>query len=230
MNLEQIGDEIWIANGPTVPFYGFPYPTRMTLVRLDDGEIWVWSPVELDAQLRSEVGALGPVRHLVSPNKIHHLFLGKWAQAWPEARLYASPGLAARRRDLTFYAELGDTPDPAWKGQIDQVLIGGSFVMNEVVFFHRRSATCLVCDLVQRHDPDSLSGWKGTLMRLDGLVGADGSTPREWRLTFLDRTRARAAARTALGWEPERLVIAHGEWARTNGAAALRHGLRWLHP
>ena len=24
---------------------------------------------------------LGPVRHLVSPNKIHHLFLGEWAQA-----------------------------------------------------------------------------------------------------------------------------------------------------
>ena len=36
MQLEKIGDEIWIANGPTVSFYGFPYPTRMALVRLDD--------------------------------------------------------------------------------------------------------------------------------------------------------------------------------------------------
>jgi len=230
MLLEQVGEKIWIANGPTVSFYGFPYPTRMALVRLDNRDLWVWSPVDLDSQLRSDVEALGPVRHVVSPNKIHHLFLGEWAQAWPEASLYASPGLAPRRKDLAFDAELEGTPDPAWHGQIDQVVIGGSFAMNEVVFFHRRSATCLVCDLVQRHDPNAHSGWKGALMRLDGLVGADGSTPREWRLTFLDRARARAAARTALSWKPERLVIAHGDWARKDGTAALRHGLRWLHP
>ncbi len=230
MKLEQIGEKIWIADGPAVSFYGFPYPTRTAMVRLDSGDLWVWSPIELDSQLRAEVDDLGPVRHLVSPNKIHHLFLGAWADAWPEARLYASPGLARRRRDLTFYAELGNTPDAAWEGQIDQVVIGGSVVMNEVVFFHRRSATCLVCDLVQRHAPSTQTGWKGALMRFDGLVGADGSTPREWRLSFLDRARARGAARIALSWEPESLVIAHGEWARTGGTDALRHGLRWLRP
>ena len=37
----------------------------------------------------------------------------------------------------------------------------------------------------------------GALMRLDGLVGPDGSTPRELRASFLSRGRARAALRTA---------------------------------
>lgn len=230
MNLQQIGDEIWIADGPTVSFYGFPYPTRMALVRLDNGDLWVWSPVDLDSNLRDDVEALGPVRHLVSPNKIHHLFLGVWAEAWPAAELHASPGLARRRRDLDFDAVLGDDPPPAWDGQIDQVVFRGSFAMEEVVFFHRRSSTCLVCDLVQRHDPAEQSGWKGLLMRLDGLVGATGSTPREWRLSFLNRSRAQTAAETALSWQPERLVIAHGDWAPTGGADVLRTGLRWLDP
>jgi hypothetical protein len=230
MALQNIGDEIWIADGPTVSFYGFPYPTRMAIVRLGNGDLWVWSPIALDPTLRSTIDGLGTVRHLVSPNKIHHLFLGEWAEAWPEARLYASPGLARRRRDLMFSAELGEAPEPAWDGQIDQVVIGGSVVMNEVVFFHRRSSTCLVCDLVQRHDPSGQTGWKRCAMRLDGLVGPDGSTPREWRLTFLDRARARAAVRTALSWAPEQLVIAHGRWARTDGTAALRNSLRWLRP
>ena len=230
MHLKKIADEIWIADGPTVSFYGFPYPTRMALVRLANGDLWVWSPVDLDAELRSEVDALGPVRHLVSPNKIHHLFLGVWAEAWPEARLYASPGLVPRRKDLHFDAELGDIPDPTWDGQIDQVVVRGSFAMEEVLFFHRRSSTCLVCDLIQRHDKKKQSGWKGCLMRLDGLVGPDGSTPREWRLSFVNRARARTALETALRWQPEHLVIAHGEWAPTDGAAALRHGLRWLRP
>jgi hypothetical protein len=230
MPLQPIADEIWIAEGPDVSFYGFPYPTRMAVVRLDGGDLWVWSPTALDGRLRTEVEALGPVRHLASPNKIHHLFLGEWAEAWPDARVYASPGLASRRPDLEFDAELGDEPDPAWDGQIDQVVIGGSLFMDEVVFFHRRSSTCLVCDLVQRHDPARQTGWKGWLMRLDGLVGADGSTPREWRLSYIHRARARAAAETAISWQPERLVIAHGEWAPRDGAAVLRNGLRWLVP
>lgn len=228
MQLQNIGDEIWIADGPTVSFYGFPYPTRMALVRLADGTLWVWSPVDLDTELRREVEALGSVRHLVSPNKIHHLFLGVWAEAWPEARLVAPPGLARRRDDLRFHAELSDEPEPAWQGQIDQVVVGGSLAMDEVLFFHRRSSTCLVGDLIQRHDPARLSGWKGWLMRLDGLVGDEGSTPREWRLSFVHRSRARDAVETALSWRPQRLVIAHGQWCPRDGTAELRRGLRWL--
>jgi hypothetical protein len=230
MALQAIGEEIWIADGPTVSFYGFPYPTRMVLVRLEGGDLWAWSPVALDPELRAEVERLGPVRHLVSPNKIHHLFLGEWAEAWPEASLHASPGLARRRPDLEFASELGDRPDPAWEGQIDQAVVGGGLAMDEVLFFHRRSSTCLVCDLIQRHDPATATGWKGWLMRLDGLVGPAGSTPREWRASFLRRSRARAAARRAVAWQPERLVIAHGEWVPSGGTEALRRGLRWLKP
>jgi len=228
--LKKIGEEIWIADGPTVSFYGFPYPTRMAVVRLTGGDLWVWSPVGLSDELAAEVESLGAVRHLVSPNKIHHLFLGEWAARWPEAEIYASPGLAKKRPDLHFKAELDDYPPALWEGQIDQVVFRGSPFMDEVVFFHRASSTCLVCDLVQRHDPANQTGWKGWLMRLDGLVGAGGSTPREWRASFIPRTRARRALETALAWHPDKLVIAHGEWAPSNGADALRRGLSWLKP
>ena len=230
MALQKIGEEIWIADGPTVSFYGFPYPTRMAVVRLGGGDLWVWSPVGLSDELAADVEALGAVRHLVSPNKIHHLFLGEWAARWPEAEIYASPGLAKKRRDLQFVAELDDHPPAAWVNQIDQVVFRGSPFMDEVVFFHRASSTCLVCDLVQRHDPAHQTGWKGWLMRLDGLVGADGSTPREWRASFIPRTRARRALKTALAWNPDELVIAHGEWAPSNGADVLRRALSWLKP
>jgi hypothetical protein len=230
MAIQKIGDEIWIADGPTVSFYGFPYPTRMTVVRLAGGDLWVWSPVGLSNELSSEVESLGAVRHLVSPNKIHHLFLGEWAARWPEAELYASPGLAKKRPDLRFAAELDDHPPAEWGGQIDQVVFRGSLFMDEAVFFHRASSTCLVCDLVQRHDPTHQKGWKGWLMRLDGLVGASGSTPRDWRASFVRRARARRALETALAWNPDKLVIAHGEWAPSNGADALRRALSWLDP
>jgi hypothetical protein len=68
----------------------------------------------------------------------------------------------------------------------------------------------------------------GVVMRLWGLVGENGSTPREWRASFLDRGPARAALERALAWDPARLVIAHGVLPEEPGRAALARGLRWL--
>jgi hypothetical protein len=226
--LTSVDDEIWIADGPNVPFLGIPYPTRATIIRLGDGSLWVCSPIRLDYSLRVAINALGPVRHLVSPNKLHHLHLGEWARVWPEAKLYASPGLARRRRDLRFDSELGDHPDPAWAQDIDQVTFHGSFAMEEVVFFHRASQTAIVTDLVQRFEPTSLHGWRRVIMTLDGMVGPTGSTPREWRLSFWNRAAARRAKRKVIDWNPQRLIVAHGEWARDNGRAVLERALAWI--
>ena len=226
--LTEIDRDIWIAEGPSVSFFGFPYPTRMTLVRLSDGGLWLCSPIELSDALADAVRALGPVQHLVSPNKIHHLFLGQWAQAWPEAKLWASPGLARRRRDLRFEGELGDMAEPAWEKDIDQLIFRGSFALEEVVFFHRASRSAIITDLVQKFDPATQRGWRGLVMRLDGLVGPEGSTPREWRLTFWNRRATRESLRKVLGWNPQRLIIAHGQWVRENGREALARSLSWI--
>ena len=226
--LEEIGPSLYVADGPVVSFYGFPYPTRMAVVRLSDGSAWVWSPVALSDELFNSVDAIGPVRHIVSPNKIHHLFLAEWGERWPEARVYAPPGLAQKRPDLRFDAELGDSPDPAWKADIDQVVFRGSLAMEEVAFFHHASRTAIICDLIQRHPEVTMTGWKGMLMRLDGLVGEHGSTPREWRASFLRRGKARAAREKVLGWQPERLLIAHGECAQTGATSIIDKALGWM--
>jgi hypothetical protein len=112
--LQEFGQSLYIADGPTVSFYGFPYPTRMAVIQLSDGSAWVWSPVALSDELADSVESVGPVRFIVSPNKIHHLFLPEWARRWPDARLYAPPGLAKRKPELKFDDELGDEADPGW--------------------------------------------------------------------------------------------------------------------
>ncbi|MDH3924279.1 MAG: DUF4336 domain-containing protein, partial [Xanthomonadales bacterium] len=134
--LQEFGQSLYFADGPTVSFYGFPYPTRMAVIRLTDGSAWVWSPVALNDELADSVESVGPVRFIVSPNKIHHLFLSEWSRRWPEARLYAPPGLAKRKPELKFDDELRDEADPAWATDIDQVIFHGSVAMEEVVFFH----------------------------------------------------------------------------------------------
>jgi hypothetical protein len=224
----SLGENIWIADGPIVPFLHFPYPTRMAIARLANGELFVWSPIALTPELKAQVEALGPVKHLVSPNKLHHLSLSDWHAAFPQSRLYASPGLARKRPDIDFDAELGDTAEPAWAGEIGQVLMAGSFAMTEIVFFHRASRTALFADLIENLRPDWFKGWRRIVARLDGIVMPNGGAPREWRLSFTNRRAARAALARILAWQPERVVMAHGEIVHSGGTDFIRNSFRWL--
>ena len=99
--LEEFGPSLYIANGPRVPFLGIPYPTRMAVARLQDGSTWIWSPVALTPEIARAVDVIGPVRHIVSPKKLHHLFLEEWAKLYPDAQLHAPPGLAKRKPNIS---------------------------------------------------------------------------------------------------------------------------------
>lgn len=100
--------------------------------------------------------------------------------------------------------------------------------MEEVIFFHRLSRTAIICDLIQRHPQSNMSGWMGMLKRLDNLVGEKGSTPREWRATFLHRGLTREARDKVLAWKAERLIIAHGQCAQTQASAIIASALKWI--
>lgn len=226
--LLQFGPEIWIADGPVASFHGFPYPTRMAVIRLSDGGLFVWSPVALTNSLRVAVDALGPVQHLVSPNALHHLFLGEWKSAYPAAHLCAPPRLRRKRKDLRFDAELGDAPEPEWAADIDQVVLRGSFALTEVVFFHRRSHTVLFADLIQNFRRDWFKGWRGVVARLGGIVAPNPAAPRDWRTSFLNRRAARLALGQVLAWPIERVLIAHGDLPNADGPAFVRRAFNWL--
>ena len=225
--LREFGPSIWVAEGPTVSFFGFAYPTRLALIKLADGGLFVWSPIALSPALKRGVDALGPVRFLISPNRLHHLFLAEWKSAYPQARLYASPGLRKKRKDLVFDGELGERPAPEWAADIDQVPVRGS-LLTEVEFFHRASRTAIFTDLIQNFPPDWFKGWRGVLARLDGICAPHPGAPREWRASFLNRRAARADFARILAWPIERVLIAHGDPVTADGAAFVRKAFTWL--
>ncbi len=229
--IEQVHDSLWVIDGGNVNFYGLPYPTRAVIARLQNGDLWVWSPIRLTAELRAATDRLGPVRHLVSPNKLHHLYLQEWKAAYPEASLWAPQSTIAKRPDLPFREALRDAPPSEWLPDIDQAWFRGSFAMDEIVFLHRPSATAIVADLIQTFSEHFLREHWGMwrfLARLDGLTRDQARAPLEWRLSFLNRAPARRARDKVLGWNCQRVVVAHGEWPRSNGNAFLAKSFSWL--
>src|SRR4029453_14671012 len=62
-----------------------PFTTRMTVVRLSNGDLFLHSPTKFDRKLADELQRLGSVRHLISPNQFHYAHIGEWLKAFPDA-------------------------------------------------------------------------------------------------------------------------------------------------
>jgi len=216
--LQRFASEIWTAKGPTVSVLGFDFPTRMIVIRLSEGALFIWSPVTLSPELRTAVDQLGPVRHIVAPNTLHDLFIGEWHRAYPEATLHAVPELRAKHPKLGWDRDLGDTPAPEWANDIDQVVIRGNRITTEVVFFHRRSRTAIFTDLIQQFDAGWFKDWRGIVAKLDLMTTPVPTVPRKYRWAFRDRVSARNALRQIMAWPAEALLAAH--------ATPIRHGGR----
>jgi hypothetical protein len=225
---KPIGRDIWIVDGPVVRMrYGLgslPFPTRMTVVRLPDGRLWLHSPVKITSGLVPRIEALGDVAVLVAPNRLHWMALGEWQEVFPEAVTWAAPGVRARRGFRIDHVLDGDPP--SWGGAIAQLLVPGRF-MTEAVFLHRDSRTLILTDLIENFERGRVHGWLLRLLTsLGGVLDPDGSTPRDLRVTFQRRT-VRGAVQTMLGWAPERVVMAHGRPYLQDGTAELRRALAW---
>lgn len=230
MQLKQFGINIWICEGSKVNFYGFPFTTRMTVVRLPDGKLWIHSPEQLNDELQDELSALGEVRYLVSPNKLHHLFLTEWISAYPHATKYSAPGLPEKRKDIKFDFDLTDAPVAEWGGEIDQTVFYGSPVMEEVVFCHKPSKTLILTDLIENFSPSSLNWWHRGLAKVTGILSPNGKMPIDWRLSFAfgDKQRARDSLGVIMNWDFENIILAHGECVLGDGREYFTRSFEWL--
>ncbi|RMF38562.1 MAG: DUF4336 domain-containing protein, partial [Alphaproteobacteria bacterium] len=64
--LKPLAENLWIVDGPVIRMRylwvaSLPFPTRMTVIRLSAGGLWLHSPTELTEPLREAMAALGPV-------------------------------------------------------------------------------------------------------------------------------------------------------------------------
>jgi hypothetical protein len=226
--------DIWTVDGPVVRMRyllgTLPFTTRMTVVRLPDGRLWLHSPIPPLPGLVDAVRVRGPVAALVAPNKLHWMGLAAWQEACPEAVTWAAPGVAERAAAGGFRVDhvLGPRPPAEWGGALAQVLVPGGF-LTEAAFLHRPSRTLILTDLIENLERDRVHGrlLRG-LVRLGGVFHPHGSTPFDLRLTFLPRRDAvRQAVETMLGWAPERVIFAHGRCYFRNGTVELRRAMAW---
>lgn len=230
--LKNIAPNVWIADGGWIRFYGMPFPTRMTVIRMTNGDIWVHSPIANQDGLTEAIAALGPVRYLIAPNWIHYAWIPSWQKRFPEAITWASPGVVKRAKNkgvqLRVDRELGDQAPADWSAEIDQRL-AASYHHQEVVFFHRPSKTLILTDLIENFELKKVPWWTRPLLKLGGVCDPDGRMPRDMAASFRKcPEHLRELVNTMISWDPIRIILAHGRWYEENGTSELRRAFRYI--
>ena len=173
--LRHFAKGIWIADGPNVRVAFVPLPTRVIVVRLGDGLVWINSPIQASPEVLEQVRAIGPVRYLVAPTPLHVWRLKLWSGLFPDAQLWGPP--KARSSELTFTGILGDAAPAEWCHDIEQLVFRGNAFIDEVEFFHKPSRTVMLTDFIRNSASlDSAPSWES--FHGKSTVHREGPRPR----------------------------------------------------
>ena len=75
-------------------------PRRMTLVRLNDSRLVVWSAIALDEQEMATLEAFGHPAFLIVPNDHHRLDARAWKDRYPQMQVVAPEGSRAKVEEV----------------------------------------------------------------------------------------------------------------------------------
>jgi hypothetical protein len=228
---KPVAPDIGIVDGPveylTVAGVRLPMPftTRMTVVRLESGDLFLHSPISFDRKLADELARLGRIRHLISPNQFHYAHIGEWEKAFPDAIAWASPGVRQRARarhsDVVFTRDLGAGAPEEWRREMDQTLFPGGY-FKEFIFFHKASRTLILTDTIINIELDRIGEPWRTATKLTGMCHPHGQIFFGMRPPFLlQRQKAKAVVARIRSWRPERILLSHGRWFDANAGEAI---------
>jgi hypothetical protein len=199
-------------------------PRRMTVVRLRDSRLVVWSAIALDATQMAKLESFGQPAFLVVPNDHRRLDAKAWKARYPEMQVVAPPG--AREHVETIVPV--DTTSPDFGDpSVRFTTVPGTREREAALVVQTSSGTTLVLnDLVGNI---RASGVNGSLLRLAGFAGEAARIPRVVKLALV---KDAVALRDQLSqWAQmatlKRILVSHGRpyRGRSAGRAARARGV-----
>jgi hypothetical protein len=225
---EYVKDQIWILEYP-VRYAGIDLFGRMTVIKMGDGDLLIHDPCAMTDKVKQQLDSIGTVRYIVVPGSYHHLFVPEFQRMYPDAETFICPGLERKRPDIEFDWILGNRPDPRWNGVLEQVVVQGTRYMWEVAFFHKPSHSLILVDLLENIGDDYrhtaslyLRFWWKVVFRMWNNPKA----APEYQMGWGQKAIVKKSLETILGWDAERVILAHGELVESNVSDVLRAAWR----
>lgn len=226
--LIAIDQDLWVAEQP-LQYFGLSIGTRMTVIRLQGGELVVISPIQVTHDLVGELDELGTVRHIIAPNLYHYLFATEFKAAYPAATFWATAGLRTKKPELAINQVIEASGDSPWHG-IERLFfdgfktlsLSGPDPLDEWVFFHAASRTLLLTDTAFCFD-QSFPWLTQLVTRVGGGYKSLSPSLLE-RISTTEKNKVRSAAQQVLRWDFDRVIMAHGSIVEQGGKEQFKRG------
>ena len=235
-DIQAFAENLWIVDGPRVRDMGEWFTTRMTVVKLSSGSLWLNSPVSVPPGTLERIKAMGTVRYLVAATPRHIWRLEKWHGLFPDAELWVTPQIlngfklmmVLPRQKLSYTGILRNEAPSVWASDMEQLVFEGSHLFKEVFFFHRKSRTVIVDDMIQIHPLEKGKPFLNLLIKFVGAGNNRAVTALGIKMTFTNRKLARQSLEKLLSWDFDKLIIAHGPCIQKDAKPSVERAFRWL--
>jgi hypothetical protein len=218
-DLIELEDNLWTVEGD-IPMPIGKFQRRMTVVRLRDGKLVIFSALSLDEDEMRRLEAWGPPAFLIVPNDHHRLDAGTWKARYPDIQVI-TPALARKQvvKTVVVDAVSADFADP------DVMLIdvpGTQGRENALEITGEGGLTLVLNDLVGNIRGER--GFGGWLLRRMGFAGDAPHIPGPIKAHIIKDKAALAGQLLKWASAPalKRIVVSHGEIIDHDPRGALR--------
>jgi hypothetical protein len=206
--LSRLDDSLLSVTGD-LPMPVADFPRRMTVVRLHDGRLVVYSAIALHEAEMQALESFGEPAFLVVPNDIHRMDAKIWKERYPQARVVAPAGV---RKQVEEFVAVDETRPDFGDPQVQFVTVPGTEEREAALVVRTWSGTTLIVnDLIW--NLDDRPGFGGWLFRVLGFTGRE---PRIPRMVEFREIKDKAALRGQLErWARipglNRIIVSHGK-------------------
>jgi hypothetical protein len=191
----------------------------MTVVRLGDGRLVVYSAIALDESEMIELEGFGKLAYLIVPNDIHRMDAQIWKDRYPAMRVIAPAGARAKvEKIVPVDATEVDFGDP----RVHFITVPGTGDREGALLVERASGTTLILnDLIfNLTNRPGLSGW------LFKTIGMTGDEPHIPPIIAMRQVSDKVALKAQLErWSRlpnlKRILVAHGKMIADEPAKVL---------
>lgn len=205
--LVQIDDNVLTVVGEIhMPLMDLP--RRMTVVRLADSRLVIFSAVALDEDEMAALEAYGRPAYLVVPSDKHRLDAKIWKDRYPEMQVVAPEGARAKVQETVPV----DTVTPLFNDpNVQFVTVPGTRGREAALVVRTPKGTTLVLNDVVGNIRDA-AGFGGWLLHVAGFAGTEAQVPKVVKMAIIEDTNALRAQ--LLQWAGidslKCILVAHG--------------------
>ncbi|MFN8370445.1 MAG: hypothetical protein U0T83_07450 [Bacteriovoracaceae bacterium] len=161
--LIKLTDDVWTVEGE---WKKSSLGRRMTIIASNDKRLLIHNPIKMRDEDLVKISELGKVTWILAPNLYHTGDAGWMKEQFSDALLFLPPKLQKKSENTISSWELSQyVPYDEFR-----VFNVQGLKIEEVVIYHRKSKTLVLCDLAFNM-PDIYTGFKKYLMRLNNING-----------------------------------------------------------